>query len=60
MVAKEFDKKEYDKEYRKNNILQKVVLFNKNNEKSMIDYIQGKNFNKYIHELIEKDMKENK
>ena len=54
-----FNKKEYDINYNKKNILQKLIKFNKIHDKEIIEYIQTKdNFNKYIHDLIEKDMKE--
>ena len=55
-----FNKKEYDMNYNKKNILQKLTKFNKIHDKEIIEYIQTKdNFNKYIHDLIKKDMKEN-
>lgn len=57
---KTFDKSSYDQQYIKNNIIRKVITFNKLHDKELIEYIKDKkNLNKYIKNLIIKDMKEN-
>lgn len=57
---KTFDKSSYDQQYIKNNIIRKVITFNKLHDQELIEYIKDiKNLNKYIKNLIIKDMKEN-
>lgn len=55
-----FNKKEYDLNYQKNKIVQKMIKFNKKKDIDKLDFIKDKNFNRYVHGLIEKDMKETK
>ncbi len=54
-----FNKKAYDQQYIKKNVIRKEIVFNRNNPQDMktLEYINGKeSANAYIKELINQDM----
>lgn len=57
-----YNKKAFDAEYHKQNLIQKKISFNKKNQDDMelLAYLEEKpNFSQYTKSLIRKDMKEN-
>lgn len=54
----DFDKKEYDKRYQRQNIIQKHVTYNRLSETDMaqLDFMAGKNYSQYVKDLIWKDI----
>jgi hypothetical protein len=65
-MAQNFNKTEYMRKYNKEKIIRKSVKFNMLNDEdiALLDYLedipftQGKSMNKFIKELIKKDMLE--
>lgn len=65
-MTKNFDKNEYTKKYLKEQMTKKAIRFNKNNDEDMklldyledIPYTRGVSMNKYLKNLIKKDMAE--
>ena len=57
-----YNKKAFDAEYHKQNLIQKKISFNKKNQDDMelLAYLEQKpNFSQYTKNLIRKDMNEN-
>lgn len=63
-MTKNFDKNEYTKKYLKEQMTKKAIRFNKNNDEDMklldyledIPYTRNVSMNKYLKDLIKKDM----